>query len=323
MKRIGILTSGGDAPGMNACIRAAVRTALANDLAVVGIRRGYTGLIAGDAMTLDRSAIRNTIHLGGTILETSRNKDFYTREGRLKAAAAVDRMELDGIVLIGGEGTFHGASLLAADADTAALVGVPASIDNDVYGTDYCIGFDTAANCAVEAIDRIRDTARSHERLFFIEVMGRTAGFLALESGIAGGAEELVIPEEEASIDRISERIKKGFTIGKKSAIVVVAEGKRPGISFEIAREVSERLNFDSRVVVLGHLQRGGPPTLRDRVLGSLLGFSAVEALMDGRSECMVGEVGGNLTYTPLEETWQKKKPLDRDLQRIFPFLSE
>ncbi|NMA11237.1 MAG: 6-phosphofructokinase, partial [Methanomicrobiales archaeon] len=164
MKRIGILTSGGDAPGMNACIRAAVRTALANDLAVVGIRRGHTGLIAGDAMTLDRSAIRNTIHLGGTILETSRNKDFYTREGRLKAAAAVDRMELDGIVLIGGEGTFHGASLLAADADTAALVGVPASIDNDVYGTDYCIGFDTAANCAVEAIDRIRDTARSHER---------------------------------------------------------------------------------------------------------------------------------------------------------------
>ncbi|MDN5339874.1 MAG: 6-phosphofructokinase 1 [Euryarchaeota archaeon] len=323
MKRIGILTSGGDAPGMNACIRAAVRTALANDLTVVGIRKGYTGLIAGDAVPLDRRAIRNTIHLGGTILETSRNKDFYTRDGRLKAAAAIERMELDGIILIGGEGTFHGASLLAADADTAALVGVPASIDNDVYGTDYCIGFDTAANCAVEAIDRIRDTARSHERLFFIEVMGRTAGFLALESGIAGGAEELVIPEEEVSIDRISERIEKGFTIGKKSAIVVVAEGKNPGISFEIAREVGERLNFDSRVVVLGHLQRGGPPTLRDRVLGSLLGFSAVEALMEGRRECMVGEVGGEITCTPLEESWQKKKPLDKDLQRIFPFLSE
>ncbi|MDK2917050.1 MAG: 6-phosphofructokinase 1 [Euryarchaeota archaeon] len=323
MKRIGILTSGGDAPGMNACIRAAVRTALANDLTVVGIRKGYTGLIAGEAVPLDRRAIRNTIHLGGTILETSRNKDFYTRDGRLKAAAAIERMELDGIILIGGEGTFHGASLLAADADTAALVGVPASIDNDVYGTDYCIGFDTAANCAVEAIDRIRDTARSHERLFFIEVMGRTAGFLALESGIAGGAEELVIPEEEVSIDRISERIEKGFTIGKKSAIVVVAEGKNPGISFEIAREVGERLNFDSRVVVLGHLQRGGPPTLRDRVLGSLLGFSAVEALMEGRRECMVGEVGGEITCTPLEESWQKKKPLDKDLQRIFPFLSE
>jgi len=193
MKRIGILTSGGDAPGMNACIRAAVRTALANNLAVAGIRRGYTGLIAADAVPLDRAAIRNTIHLGGTILETSRNPDFYTKEGRLRAAAAIERMGLDGVVLIGGDGTFHGASLLAADADTAPLVGVPGSIDNDVYGTDYCIGFDTAANCAVEAIDRIRDTARSHERLFFLEVMGRTAGFLALESGIAGGAEELVV----------------------------------------------------------------------------------------------------------------------------------
>ncbi|MDK2889596.1 MAG: 6-phosphofructokinase 1 [Methanoculleus sp.] len=323
MRRIGILTSGGDAPGMNACIRAAVRTALTHDLAVVGIRRGYTGLINGDTVPLDRAAIRNTIHLGGTILETSRNPDFYTKEGRLRAAASIDRMGLDGIVLIGGEGTFHGASLLAADADTAALVGVPGSIDNDVYGTDYCIGFDTAANCAVEAIDRIRDTARSHERLFFIEVMGRTSGFLALESGIAGGAEELVIPEEEVSIARISERIQEGFTIGKKSAIVVVAEGETPGISFKIAREVSERLNFESRVVVLGHLQRGGPPTLRDRVLGSLLGVAAVEALIEGRSGCMVGEVGGNLTYTPLEETWQKKKPLDENLRRIFPFLSE
>ncbi|MCT8337860.1 6-phosphofructokinase [Methanoculleus sp. Afa-1] len=323
MKRIGILTSGGDAPGMNACIRAAVRTGLANDLAVVGIRRGYTGLIAGDGVPLDRRAIRNTIHMGGTILETSRSPDFYTREGRLKAAEAIERLGLDGIILIGGEGTFHGASLLAADADTAPLVGVPGSIDNDVYGTDYCIGFDTAANCAVEAIDRIRDTARSHERLFFIEVMGRTAGFLALESGIAGGAEELVIPEEEVSIARISERIRAGFITGKKSAIVVVAEGKTPGVSFEIAREVGERLNFDSRVVVLGHLQRGGPPTLRDRVLGSLLGVASVEALLEGQRECMVGEVGGNLRCTPLEETWQKKKPLNEDLVRIFPFLSE
>ncbi len=200
---------------------------------------------------------------------------------------------------------------------------MPASIDNDVYGTDYCIGFDTAANCAVEAIDRIRDTARSHERLFFIEVMGRTAGFLALESGIAGGAEELVIPEEELSIARISERIREGFTIGKKSAIVVVTEGKTPGISFQIAREVSERLNFESRVVVLGHLQRGGPPTLRDRVLGSLLGVAAVEALLEGRSGCMVGEVGGDLLCTPLEKTWQKKKPLNEHLLWIFQFLSE
>ena len=322
MKRIGILTSGGDAPGMNACIRAAVRTALANDLTVAGIRRGYAGLIEGDAVPLDRAAIRNTIHLGGTILETSRSQDFYTKEGRLKAATAIERMGLDGVVLIGGDGTFHGASLLAADADTVALVGVPGSIDNDVYGTDYCIGFDTAANCAVEAVDRIRDTARSHERLFFIEVMGRTAGFLALESGIAGGAEELVIPEEEVSVARMSEHIREGFTIGKKSAIVVVAEGKTPGVSFQIAREVREHLDLDSRVVILGHLQRGGPPTLRDRVLGSLLGVAAVEALLEGRSGCMVGEAGGALACTPLEETWREKKPLNENLRRIFAILS-
>ena len=323
MRRIGILTSGGDAPGMNACIRAAVRAALAHDLTIVGIRRGYTGLVGADTIQLDRAAIRNTIHLGGTILETSRNPDFYTRDGRLRAAAAIERMELDGVILIGGEGTFHGASLLIADADTAALVGVPGSIDNDIYGTDYCIGFDTAANCAVDAIDRIRDTARSHERLFFLEVMGREAGFLALESGIAGGPEEMVIPEEETSVTRMSERIREGFAIGKKSAIVVVAEGKTPGISFDLAREIKGHLNLDSRVVILGHLQRGGPPTLRDRVLGSTLGVAAVEALLDGRSGCMVGEVGGKLAHTPLEETWQRKKPLNEDLRRVFAILSE
>ncbi len=323
MRRIGILTSGGDAPGMNACIRAAVRAALAHNLTIVGIRRGYTGLVGADTIQLDRAAIRNIIHLGGTILETSRNPDFYTEDGRLRAATAIEQMELDGVILIGGEGTFHGASLLAADADTAALVGVPGSIDNDIYGTDYCIGFDTAANCAVDAIDRIRDTARSHERLFFIEVMGREAGFLALESGIAGGAEEMIIPEEESSVARMSERIQKGFAIGKKSAIVVVAEGKTPGISFDLARKVKSHLNLDSRVVVLGHLQRGGPPTLRDRVLGSALGVAAVEALLDGRSGCMVGEVGGKFSHTPLAETWQKKKPLNEDLRRVFAILSE
>ena len=323
MKRIGILTSGGDAPGMNACIRAAVRAALANNLTVVGIRRGYTGLIATDTVPLDRAAIRNIIHQGGTILETSRSPDLYTREGRLRVAEAIGKMGLDGVILIGGDGTFHGASLVAADADTAPLVGVPGSIDNDVYGTDYCIGFDTAANCAGEAIDRIRDTARSHERLFFLEVMGRTAGFLALESGIAGGAEELIIPEEETSIAPMSERIRKGFDIGKKSAIVVVAEAKTPGVSFQIAGEVKKHLDLDSRVVILGHLQRGGPPTLRDRVLGSSLGVAAVEALLEGRSECMVGEVGGALAYTPLEETWKKKKPLNENLRRIFSILSD
>lgn len=322
MRRIGILTSGGDAPGMNACIRAAVRTALANGLEIVGIRRGYAGLLEGDTVPLDRTAIRNTIHLGGTILETSRSPEFMTREGRARAAEVIRQAGLDGLILIGGEGTFHGASLLAAEWGTT-LVGVPGSIDNDVYGTDACIGFDTAANCALSAIDRIRDTARSHDRLFFVEVMGHHTGFLALESGIAGGAEELVIPEEPLSSAELSDRLKEGFKIGKKSAIVVVAEGKKPGKSFQIADEVRKFLNYESRVVVLGHLQRGGPPTVRDRVLGSVLGVAAVTALQDGRSGCMAGEVKGEIAYTPFDDTWQKKKPLDADVMKIFSLLSE
>lgn len=322
MKRIGVLTSGGDAPGMNACIRAAVRTGLAGGVEVVGVRRGYAGLIEGETMPLDRTAIRNTIHLGGTILETSRSPEFQTREGRAKAAETVQQAELDGLILIGGDGTFHGGSILAEEWGVA-LIGVPASIDNDVYGTDYCIGFDTAANCALNAIDRIRDTARSHDRLFFVEVMGRESGYLALESGIAGGAEELIIPEESIALAKIAARLEEGLAIGKKSAIVVVAEGDRPGRSFEIAESLREYLEFESRVVVLGHLQRGGPPTVRDRVLGSKLGVAAVTALLEGRSGCMAGEVRGEVTYTPLEEAWQKKKPLDPGLMSIFPLLSE
>ncbi len=322
MERIGILTSGGDAPGMNAIIRAAVRAALASRLEIFGIRRGYTGLIRGDLMPLDRTAIRNTIHLGGTILETSRCPEFRIREGRVKAVEVLERENLDGLILIGGEGTFHGATLLAEESGMP-LVGVPASIDNDVYGTDDCVGFDTAANCALEAIDRIRDTARSHERLFFVEVMGRDTGFIALTSGIAGGAEELIIPGEPIAVERIAQRLQTGFGIGKKHAIVVVAEGRNPGISFQIAREVRKYLDIESRVCVLGHIQRGGPPTVRDRVLGSRLGVAAVTALLDGREGWMVGEVRGEITYTPLKDTWMKKKPLRKDLKDLFSLLSE
>ncbi len=322
MKRIGILTSGGDAPGMNACIRAAVRTALANGLEIVGIRRGYAGLIEGDSMPLDRTTIRNIIHLGGTILETSRSQEFTTREGRARAAESITQADLDGLILIGGEGTFHGAMLLAAEWGTV-LVGVPGTIDNDVYGTDASIGFDTAANCVLDAIDRIRDTARSTEYLFYVEAMGHHTGFLALESGIAGGAEELVIPEEPISIAELGAQLKKGFTIGKKSAIVVVAEGDKPGRSFQIASEVRNYLDYEYRVVVLGHLQRGGPPSVRDRVLGSKLGVEAVTALQEDRSGCMVGEVKGEIVYTPFEDAWKKEKPLDSDLKRIFTLLSD
>jgi 6-phosphofructokinase 1 len=322
MKRIGILTSGGDAPGMNACIRAAVRTALAYGLEIIGIRRGYAGLIEGDSMPLDRSNIHNIIHLGGTILETSRSREFTTEEGRARAAEAIAEADLDGLILIGGEGTFHGASLLADEWGTM-LVGVPGTIDNDVYGTEPSIGFDTAANCALDAIDRIRDTAHSTEYLFYVEVMGHHTGFLALESGIAGGAEELVIPEEPITIAELSARIEKGYATGKKSAIVVVAEGKEPGRSFQIASNVREFLDYEYRVVVLGHLQRGGPPSVRDRVLGSKLGVEAVTALREDRSGCMVGEVKGEIVSTPLEDTWKKAKALDPELKRIFTLLSD
>lgn len=322
MKRIGILTSGGDAPGMNACIRAAVRTALAHGLEAVGIRRGYAGLIEGDMMPLDRKAIRNIIHLGGTILETSRSREFTTREGRARAAGVMTQADFDGLILVGGEGTFRGASLLAAEWGTM-LVGVPGTIDNDVYGTDPSVGFDTAANCVLDAIDRIRDTACSTEYLFYVEAMGHHTGFLALESGIAGGVEELVIPEESVTPAELSARLEEGFAGGKRSAIVVVAEGNRPGRSFQIAREVRKHLDYEYRVVVLGHLQRGGPPSVRDRVLGSRLGVEAVLALQEGRYGCMVGEVKGEIVYTPLEDTWKKAKPLDPDLKKIFALLSD
>jgi len=225
MKRIAILTSGGDAPGMNACIRAAARTALASGLEIFGVRRGYAGLVRGDMAPIDRRTVYNIIHMGGTILETARCPEFETSEGRAMAINFLEQAEIEGLILIGGDGTFRGGTLLAKESDIS-IVGIPGTIDNDVYGTDYSIGFDTAINCAVEAIDRVRDTALSHERLFFVEVMGHHTGFIALESGIAGGAEEMLIPEALTSVDELCLRLEKSFKQGKKSAIVVVAEAK-------------------------------------------------------------------------------------------------
>mgnify|MGYP001102070472 CR=1 FL=1 len=248
MKRIGILTSGGDAPGMNACIRAAVRVALASGIGIFGIRRGYAGLIRGDMVPIDRRTVYNIIHTGGTILGTARCPEFKTAQGRIMTITFLKQAEINGLILVGGDGTFRGGTLLAKECGVS-VVGVPGTIDNDVYGTDYSIGFDTATNCAVEAIDRIRDTALSQERLFFVEVMGHHTGFIALESGIAGGAEEMLIPEALMSVDELCLRLEKSFKQGKKSAIVVVAEAKRPGNSFRIARAVKSRLGFESRVV--------------------------------------------------------------------------
>ncbi|HZD43692.1 MAG TPA: ATP-dependent 6-phosphofructokinase, partial [Methanomicrobiales archaeon] len=264
MKRIGILTSGGDAPGMNAIIRAVVRTALMNNLETIGIRRGYAGLIQGEMVTLDRNAIRNIIHRGGTILETSRSTAFETPEGRDTAMKEIENAGIDALVLIGGEGTFHGASVFEEEHNVPSI-GVPGTIDNDVFGTDYSVGFDTAVNCALNAIDRIRDTASSHERLFFVEVMGRRTGFIALDSGIAGGAEETLIPEDPMSPEELSSHLQGYLKAGKRGTIVVVAEAGHPGISYRIADVVREHVNIESRVCVLGHIQRGGSPTARDR----------------------------------------------------------
>lgn len=320
MKRIGILTSGGDAPGMNACIRAAVRTALANNVEILGIRRGYAGLIEGDMLALDRKYIANIIHRGGTILETSRCPEFTTLEGRAKAIKVMEEAGIDGLVLMGGDGTFHGGMLLANECNVS-ISGVPTTIDNDVYGTDYTIGFDTAVNTALEAIDRIRDTAMSHERIFFVEVMGHHTGFIALESGIAGGAEEMILPEA-GSTDELWTRLRESFEQGKKSAIVVVAEGDRSGHTFTIAQEAKDKLKIESRVCILGHVQRGGSPTARDRVLASSLGSAAVSALLKGKSGYMVGEVKNEIVYTALADTWEKKKVLSPRLEELASLLS-
>ncbi len=321
MNRIGILTSGGDAPGMNACIRAVVRVALSQGLEVWGIRHGYAGLIRGEMGPMDRGSVANIIHQGGTILGTARSPEFTTREGRALAIQIIHKAGIDGLVLIGGDGTFRGGTLLKEESGVD-IVGVPGTIDNDVYGTDYSIGFDTAINTALEAIDRIRDTALSHDRLFFVEVMGHHTGFIALESGIAGGAEELIIPEVPENIDKLCRQLDASFRRGKRSAIVVVAEVEQPGNAFRIAQEVRDKAGFESKVCILGHIQRGGSPTAWDRILASKLGAAAVEALENGKGGHMLGEINGKIAYTPLKDTWEKKKELDSDLKELVKLLS-
>ncbi|MFC1919645.1 6-phosphofructokinase [Chloroflexota bacterium] len=316
MNKIGILSSGSDAPGMNACIRAAVRAALLNDLEIVGIRRGYAGLIHGEIEALDRRVIANIIHQGGTIIGTACSEEFRTVEGRAKAIQVLQQAKIDGLILIGGDGTFQGGTVLSQECGVS-IIGVPGTIDNDVFGTDYSIGFDTAINTALQAIDRIRDTALSHDRLFFVEVMGRHTGFIALEVGIAGGAEELLIPESPMSIEELCEHLVKAFKGDKKSATVVVTEAEQPGESFNIAQKVKEKAGLESRVCILGHIQRGGCPTARDRVLATRLGFAAVLALLDGRTGQMVGEIKGEIAFTPLRDTWEKDKPLNKDLASL------
>lgn len=321
MRRIGVLTSGGDAPGMNACVRAVVRAAVRRGLDVYGIRRGFAGMIAGEMEPMDSRSVANIIHRGGTILGTSRSKEFQTPEGRLAAREALRAHGIEGLVLIGGEGTFKGGRALAEEGGPPS-VGVPGTIDNDVAGTDDSIGFDTAVNTALEAVDRIRDTAFSHERVHFIEVMGRSSGWIALACGVAGGAEAVLVPETPTDLDGLCERIEAGLARGKRGAIVVVAEGDEPGAA-EVAESVGARLGGETvRVSSLGHIQRGGAPTAADRILASRLGAAAVEALVEGRTGQMVGIVGRALRLTPFERTWTESRRVDPALEALVDLLA-
>ena len=316
MARLALLTSGGDAPGMNSAIRAVVRAAISNGIEVVGIRHGFEGLANEELAPMTRDSVANIIHQGGTILRTSRWPEFRQPENQARAAAVLEKHKIDYLVPIGGDGTLRGSANLAK-AIAARMAHIPSTIDNDVYGTDFTIGFDTAVSTAVDAIDRIRDTVFSLERLFFVEVMGRQAGFIALEAGIAGGAHEVLVPEVPMSLSELSQSIMDSFKRGKTGCIVVVAEGDIPGGAFEVAREVKALTGIDSRVCILGHTQRGGPPTARDRVLATKLGVAAVEALLRGDNGILVGEGRGQITYTPLSEALTKRKSLDSSLVHL------
>lgn len=322
MKTIGVFTSGGDSPGMNACIRAVVRTAIYYGLRVVGIRRGYEGMIDGDFTEMVSSSVSDIIHYGGTILKTARSKGFFTVEGRAKAAENLRRFGIDGVVAIGGDGTTTGARIFYGEHGIP-FVATPGTIDNDLFGTDYTIGYDTALNTAVNAIDKIRDTAASHNRLFFVEVMGRDAGFIALNSGIAGGAEAVLIPETKTDIDALIATLETGWSRKKSSSIIVVAEGDEAGGAFAIAEKVKARFDhYDTRVTVLGHIQRGGTPTCMDRVQASELGNAAVKALLEGRFNIMLGKMNGAISETPFDQAIKQHNAVNPNLLELVKVLS-
>ena len=319
MKRIGVVTAGGDAPGMNAAIRAIVRSAAYNGLEVIGIERGYAGLIEGKYRILDRRSVSGIINLGGTILRTIRCKEIRTDEGIEKAAEFLKKIKIEGLIAIGGDGTFRGASRLYR-ASGIPMIGVPATIDNDVSGTDTTIGFDTAVNTALNAIDKIRDTATSHERIFIVEVMGRRRGFLALEVGLAGGAEIILIPEIKLDLSKVCERIKRDREEGKISEIIVMAEGA--GDSRLLTEYIAEETGYNVRLAVFGHIQRGGVPTARSRILACEFGCKAVELLLTGEQKRMVGIKGGEITSVDLDYSWMVEKKIDLDRHKLAEILS-
>ena len=321
IKKIGIITSGGDSPGMNACLRAVVRAAVHFNIEVTGFYKGYEGLIDNDYVNLNTTSVSGIIQRGGTILKTARSKRFFTEEGQNKAAQHLKDHDIGGFVVIGGDGSFKGAIELSKKIDIP-IIGCPGTIDNDLIGTDFTIGYDTAINTVVEAVDKIRDTAESHDRIFVIEVMGRDAGLIAIRSAIASGAEALLVPEMKNDIEVLLEKIKNWRT-SKSSKIVIVAEGEQYGGAYKVADLIKKECpEFDVRVTVLGHIQRGGNPTCMERVNASLMGYNAVVALRNGRRNDMIGIINNKITFTPFEKSVKHIEELDRNLLNMIEVLS-
>ena len=324
IKKVAVLTSGGDAPGMNACIRAVTRSAIFNNMKVVGVYRGYDGLINEEFKEFTSSSVSNTIQRGGTILKTARSKAFMDPEGRKRAYENMVKNEIDALIVIGGNGSLTGAQQFAREYDIP-IIGLPGTIDNDLYGTDHTIGYDTALNTIVECVDKIRDTANSHDRIFFVEVMGRDAGFLAQNSAISSGAEAAIIPEDKTDVDQLAEFIGRGMRKSKNSSIVLVSESKQGGhggAMYYAERVRNEYPQFNVQVTILGHLQRGGTPSAYDRILASRLGYASIEALMEGQRNIMVGISNDEIVYVPIQRAVKMDKPINKELIDVLAVLS-
>ncbi|HEX6982564.1 MAG TPA: 6-phosphofructokinase [Balneolaceae bacterium] len=323
MNKIGVLTSGGDAPGMNAAIRAVVRTCVYHKITPYAIYQGYDGLINNDIREMNAGSVKHIIYQGGTVLKSARSLDFKTNDGLEKAWKNVQKHGLDGLVVIGGDGTFKGAMEFGQKYNFP-IVGIPGTIDNDIYGTDFTVGFDTAVNTVVEAVDKIRDTATSHSRLFFIEVMGRDAGFIAIHSGIGAGAEDILIPEKDRDVEHLFESLELSSKRKKTSRLVIVAEGGKNGSVYDLEKAVQKRFGdrYETKVTILGHVQRGGRPTCADRVLASRLGVESVEALKNGKANTMAGIQNGKVEFTPFEEATKQHPKLDDELLRVADIIS-
>ena len=321
MKKIAVLTSGGDAPGMNACLRAVVRTALYHNMEIMGFKHGYEGLIHDEHIHLNHKSVANIIHRGGTVLKTARSKRFMTDEGIHKGAETLKKNKIEGLIVIGGDGTFRGAIALSKIIDIP-IIGCPGTIDNDLVGTDFTIGYDTAINTVIEAVDKIRDTAESHDRVFIVEVMGRDAGLIALRSGIGAGAEAILIPETKNDLNKLIERLHKSRK-DKGSKIIIVAEGDESGGAYKVADNLKKHFpQFDMRVSILGHIQRGGSPTCMERVNASRIGYASVEGLLKGKKNVMTGIVKNEVVYTHFEKAVKHVEELHPDMLKMMEILS-